>query len=701
MNTYSSKLKATYSSRNFLSARQVPTSSDSISNTLLANSSQTHDLALESNMLTKVREHFLGNQIASAESEADRIASSVKGATNVKEVKSKLGAKMGADFSGIHIHEGSEASHLSEAIGARAFTVGNDIYLGNNGFDSHVVAHELVHTAQQGMVDSAMPVTEVAENTVQMIPIISSLIRSHHRALDELNDHYDDYKKLSTWERFKWSVKNPLARIRHHLPNVRIRGLTLNQLFGVDGGKSGTRARNERKHTADELVEQTFGANLQDATLKSKDVNGNAVSAFHNYQNEIDYDKHPAGAEGNTRETNTFSTTANDVGTYLGLGSLVGGGLAPNVTEVARNASNPNASLDPLKKLLKLSAASKPSTLQKISGVAGATLGTASSAIQLASNISAAHQARKDGNTAGTWQKSLDAIGNIGEMGAGILTGIGQFAPAIGADAIPGLNIATGSVKAISSTIKAFSSGSRQKDLEALSKKHFGKGNTTNGNLSSVLSNDEIKQMLGMSSRINKLNKDKGIISGVAGGLKATGGALALSGVGTLVGASVGGLGAGLDFIGGKVVDYYKKEARTDMVNEELGLDAKIKLIMEANKAKGAQGNPNLTERDVKHAILRRMGFKSGKRKEAFQQITLSRATKLHQAASNGEAWAIDMLRAMGLKNTGKDLSIQAIVEQLGFDEGKDYREQINETITSRESSFLSDEEKAKKYVFK
>lgn len=121
----------------------------------------------------RMRERLaLDNQIPDAEREADRLAASVSGARTPDEVKSQLGEKMGADFSGVRFHTDAGAVGMADNIGARAYTSGQDVYFGQGGFDPAVAAHELVHTAQQGVVESAMPTVSAPAGGVQMMPKI-------------------------------------------------------------------------------------------------------------------------------------------------------------------------------------------------------------------------------------------------------------------------------------------------------------------------------------------------------------------------------------------------------------------------------------------------------------------------------------------------------------------------------------------------
>jgi hypothetical protein len=70
-------------------------------------------------------------------------------------VRSEMERGFGADFSGVNIHTGSEATKLSSDLGAQAFTNGNDIYFNEGKYDpgsnegKKLLAHELTHTIQQ------------------------------------------------------------------------------------------------------------------------------------------------------------------------------------------------------------------------------------------------------------------------------------------------------------------------------------------------------------------------------------------------------------------------------------------------------------------------------------------------------------------------------------------------------------------------
>lgn len=131
---------------------------------------------LEQQMQMRMQQHFLDHQIPQAEQEADRLSAGMEDARTPEEVKSRLGEKLGADFSGVRFHTGAAAVETAEGMGARAYATGRDIYFGEGGFDPGVAAHELVHTVQQGLVESATPTVSAPTGQVQMMPKLFRMI---------------------------------------------------------------------------------------------------------------------------------------------------------------------------------------------------------------------------------------------------------------------------------------------------------------------------------------------------------------------------------------------------------------------------------------------------------------------------------------------------------------------------------------------
>lgn len=72
------------------------------------------------------------------------------------EVRGIMEPRFGADFSAVRIHNDAAAHDLADTFGARAFTVGRDIFFAQDQFapasdaGRRLIAHELAHVVQQG-----------------------------------------------------------------------------------------------------------------------------------------------------------------------------------------------------------------------------------------------------------------------------------------------------------------------------------------------------------------------------------------------------------------------------------------------------------------------------------------------------------------------------------------------------------------------
>lgn len=123
-------------------------------------------------------------------------------------VKSGMESGIGADFSGVRIHTGSQATTMSNQIGARAFTHGNDIYFNEGQYEpetqdgQHLLAHELTHTVQQGASVQRKP-QQISTNAPKVQKIADWI-------LEELNDYA---RYIPGWTLFTVIIGyNPLLR---------------------------------------------------------------------------------------------------------------------------------------------------------------------------------------------------------------------------------------------------------------------------------------------------------------------------------------------------------------------------------------------------------------------------------------------------------------------------------------------------------
>jgi len=77
-------------------------------------------------------------------------------------LKQKFEGSLGADLSRVRVHTGSDSAGAADAVGARAYTTGNDVHFAQGEYDpssragQHLLAHEVAHTVQQSSSSTAM-----------------------------------------------------------------------------------------------------------------------------------------------------------------------------------------------------------------------------------------------------------------------------------------------------------------------------------------------------------------------------------------------------------------------------------------------------------------------------------------------------------------------------------------------------------------
>ncbi|WP_438297233.1 eCIS core domain-containing protein [Streptomyces sp. HUAS TT7] len=63
--------------------------------------------------------------------------------------RTEMESRLGADFSDVRIHDDGAAKASAAEVGARAYTSGTHVVIGQGGSDKHTLAHELTHVIQQ------------------------------------------------------------------------------------------------------------------------------------------------------------------------------------------------------------------------------------------------------------------------------------------------------------------------------------------------------------------------------------------------------------------------------------------------------------------------------------------------------------------------------------------------------------------------
>jgi hypothetical protein len=84
----------------------------------------------------------------------DRAAGS-SGSPLPGDLRDRFESSLGADLSGVRLHTGAESATAASAVGAKAYTTGQDIHFGAGHYDptsqsgQFLIAHEVAHTVQQ------------------------------------------------------------------------------------------------------------------------------------------------------------------------------------------------------------------------------------------------------------------------------------------------------------------------------------------------------------------------------------------------------------------------------------------------------------------------------------------------------------------------------------------------------------------------
>jgi len=95
------------------------------------------------------------NGVADGADHAVSAASSSSGSPLPDVLMRKFESSLGADLSDVRIHTGAASERAADAVGAKAYTMGNDIHFGAGHYDpsssggQHLLAHEIAHTVQQ------------------------------------------------------------------------------------------------------------------------------------------------------------------------------------------------------------------------------------------------------------------------------------------------------------------------------------------------------------------------------------------------------------------------------------------------------------------------------------------------------------------------------------------------------------------------
>lgn len=105
---------------------------------------------MEEDELKISRKPSASNNLQASDKISNQISNTSGGKPLDSSTKSFMESRFSHDFSNVRIHDDSKSNELSGSVSARAFTTGNDIFIGKNesASDRKLMAHELTHVVQ-------------------------------------------------------------------------------------------------------------------------------------------------------------------------------------------------------------------------------------------------------------------------------------------------------------------------------------------------------------------------------------------------------------------------------------------------------------------------------------------------------------------------------------------------------------------------
>ena len=108
--------------------------------------------------------------------------------------RTSLEPHFGRDFSDVRVHTGSEADSLSNQLGARAFTTGQDIFFRSGDYQpgtdegKKLLGHEMTHVVQQGGAPVSRKAVETGEKdpSTEKIEAVAELDKARARARKDM-----------------------------------------------------------------------------------------------------------------------------------------------------------------------------------------------------------------------------------------------------------------------------------------------------------------------------------------------------------------------------------------------------------------------------------------------------------------------------------------------------------------------------------
>ncbi|MDH3974170.1 MAG: DUF4157 domain-containing protein [Deltaproteobacteria bacterium] len=179
--------------------------------------------------------------------------------------------RFGADFSGVRVHNDSNANHLAGRINARAFTVGRDIVFGSGQYSpdsaggKRLLAHELTHTVQQG------------SGVVRPASVVrKGFAVSENKGLEAKADNFGE--KTVRGEKIS-KYLSPSLGIRNSLRTVQAKNSVIQRAVTTSGGTWDTDQYDLRKDKDSRGTVYPPATGVRGVDIKLKFTPGNNVDA--------------------------------------------------------------------------------------------------------------------------------------------------------------------------------------------------------------------------------------------------------------------------------------------------------------------------------------------------------------------------------------------------------------------------------------
>lgn len=122
-----------------------------------------------------------------------------------ESTRSFFESRFGVDFSKVRVHTDSRAAETAQAINAKAFTTGKDIFFNSGQYapgttpGNHLVAHELTHVMQQGKISKIKKNSFASRKTPAAFLQSSGIVLQRKR---KLNPQKVKYANQQLWEKY-------------------------------------------------------------------------------------------------------------------------------------------------------------------------------------------------------------------------------------------------------------------------------------------------------------------------------------------------------------------------------------------------------------------------------------------------------------------------------------------------------------------